>query len=144
MVSAVSSALEMTIDSLAERTGLHVNKLTAVVNSLSCAIANNLGKNGQNQLIPENPERFENSKTGEVDEVLTVYEDDKTLYQEQREIIAKTFLGTPSENDPILSAVIKGFSDSYNVDDKKLEQTVTDDVQNVFMLVFNKSISADH
>lgn len=82
MVSAVSSALEMTIDSLAERTGLHVNKLTAVVNSLSCAIANNLGKNGQNQLIPENPERFENSKTGEVDEVLTVYEDDKTLYQE--------------------------------------------------------------
>ena len=31
----------------------------------------------------------------------------------------KVFLETPSENDPIFSAAIKGFSDSYNVDDEK-------------------------
>ena len=35
MVSAMTSAMEVTITSLAERIDLHVNKLTAAVNSLS-------------------------------------------------------------------------------------------------------------
>ena len=53
----------------------------------------------------------------------------------------KVFLETPSENDPIFSAAIKGFSDSYNVDDEKWRQPVADDVQNAVMLAFNQTIS---
>ena len=112
-------AMEVTITSLAERMNLHVNKLTAAVNSLSSTTSNNLGKDVQAQRIRENRKRSDNSETGEVDEVLNIYEDDRTLYQEQEEITAKAFLETPSENDPIFSAAIKGFSDSYNVDDEK-------------------------
>ena len=78
-----------------------------------------MGKDGRDQHILENPERSDNSETGEVNEVLNIHEDDRTLYQEQEEITAKAFLETPSENDPIFSAAIKGFSDSYNVDDEK-------------------------
>ena len=61
-----------------------------------------------------------------------------------RKIKEKAFLETPSENDPISSAAIKGFSDSYNVDDEKWGQPVADDVQNVVMLAFNQTISEDH
>ena len=71
-------------------------------------------------------------------------EDDRTLYQEQEEITAKAFLETPSENNPIFSAAIKRFSDSYNVDDEKWGQPVADDVQNAVMLAFNQTISEDH
>ena len=44
MASAMTSALEVTITSLAERIDLHVIKLTAAVNSLSSATSNNVGK----------------------------------------------------------------------------------------------------
>ena len=60
-----------------------------------------MGKDGRDQHILENPERSDNSETGEVNEVLNIHEDDRTLYQEQEEITAKAFLETPSENDPI-------------------------------------------
>ena len=74
MVSAMTSAMEVTINSLAERMDLHVNKLTAAVNSLSSTTSNNLGKDGQDQRIRENPNRSGNSETGEVDEVLNIHE----------------------------------------------------------------------
>ena len=64
--------------------------------------------------------------------------------KKKEEITAKAFLETPSENDPIFSAAIKGFSDSYNVDDEKWEQPVADDVQNAVMLAFYQTISEDH
>ena len=64
MVSAMTSAVEVTITSLAERMDLHINKLTAAVNSLSSATSNNVGKDGQDQRISDNPERSENSETG--------------------------------------------------------------------------------
>ena len=134
MVSAMTSAMEVTITSLTERMDLHVNKLTAAVNSLSSTTSNNLGKDVQDQRIRENPNRSGNSETGEVDEVLNIHEYDRTLYQEQEEITAKAFLETPSENDPIFSAAIKEFSDSYSVDDEKWRQPVADDVQNAVML----------
>ena len=86
----------------------------------------------------------DNSETGEVDEVLTTHEDDTTLYQEQKQITAKAFLETVAENDLIFSAVIKGFCDSYNVDDEKFGQAVPDNVQNAVMLAFNQTISLDH
>ena len=91
----------MAITSLAERMDLHVNKLTAAVNLLSSTTSSNLGKDGQDQRIRENPELSDNSETGEVDKVLNIHEDDRALYQEQEEITAKVFLETPSENDPI-------------------------------------------
>ena len=47
MVQAMTSAVEMTITSLAECVDLHANKLTASVNSLSSATSNNLCKEGQ-------------------------------------------------------------------------------------------------
>ena len=47
MVQAMTSAVEVTITSLAERVDLHVNKLAASVNSLSSATSNNLCKEGQ-------------------------------------------------------------------------------------------------
>ena len=119
IVSAMTSAMEVTITSLAERIDLYVNKLTAAVNSLSSTTSNNLGKDGQDQRIRENPERSGNSETGEVEEVLNIHEDDRTPYQEQEEITAKAFLETHCKNDPIFLAPIKGFSDSYNVDVKK-------------------------
>ena len=144
MVSAMTSAMEVTINSLAERMDLHVNKLIAAVNSLSPTTFNNLGKGAQGQNICENPEPSDNSETGEVDEALNILENDRILYQEQEEIKAKAFLETPSENDPIFSAAIKGFSDSYNVDDEKWEQPVADDVKNAVMLAFNQAISEDH
>ena len=90
------------------------------------------------------PRNSDNSETGEVDEVLTIHEDDRTLYQEQKESTAKASLETPSENDPIFSAAIKGFSDSDNADDKKLGQAVADDMQNAVMLAFNETIPEDH
>ena len=71
-----------------------------------------MGKDGQDQSICENPEHSDNSETGEVDEVLNIHEDDRTLYQEQKEITAKAFFETPSENDPIFSAAIKRFPDT--------------------------------
>ena len=64
MVSAMTSAMEVTITSLAKRMDLHVNKLTAAVYSLSYATSNNLGKDGQYQRIHENPEHSDNSETG--------------------------------------------------------------------------------
>ena len=82
MVSAMTSAMEVTIISLAERMDLHVNKLTAAVNSLSPTTSNNLGKDGQDQRICKNPKRSDNSDTGEVDEILNIHEDDRTLHQE--------------------------------------------------------------
>ena len=60
MVSAMTSAMEVTITSLGERMDLHNNKLTAAVNSLSSTASNNLGKDGQDQRIRENPGRFGN------------------------------------------------------------------------------------
>ena len=80
MVSAMTSDMELTITSLAKRIDLHVNKVTAAVNSLSSTAFNNLGKDRQDQRIRENPERSDNSETGEVDEVLNTHEDDSTLY----------------------------------------------------------------
>ena len=82
MVSAMTSAMEVTIISLAERMDLHINKLTAAVNSLSPTTSNNLGKDGQDQRICKNPKRSDNSDTGEVDEILNIHEDDRTLHQE--------------------------------------------------------------
>ena len=55
MVSAMTSAMEVTITSLTERMDLHVNMLTAAVNSLLSTTSNNLGKDGQDQHIRENP-----------------------------------------------------------------------------------------
>ena len=92
MVSAMTSDMELTITSLAKRIDLHVNKVTAAVNSLSSTTFNNLGKDRQDQRIRENPERSDNSETGEVDEVLNIHEDDRTLYQEQEGIATKAFL----------------------------------------------------
>ena len=92
MVSAMTSDMEVTITSLAKRIDLHVNKVTAAVNSLSSTTFNNLGKDRQDQRIRENPERSDNSETGEVDEVLNIHEDDRTLYQEQEGISTKAFL----------------------------------------------------
>ena len=74
MVSVMNSAMEVTITSLAERMDLYVNKFTAAVNSLSSTTSNNLGKDVQDQRIRENPNRSGNSETGEVDEVLNIYE----------------------------------------------------------------------
>ena len=119
MVSAMTPAMEVPITSLDERMDLHANKLTAAVNSLSSATYNNLGKDGQNQDIRENAELSDNSETRKVDKLLTIHEDDRTLYQEQKEITARAFLETPSENYLIFPAAIKLFSDSSNVDDKK-------------------------
>ena len=144
MVSAMTSAMEVTITSLDERMDLHVNKLTAAVNSLSSTTSNNFGKDGQDHRIRQNPERSDNSETGEVDEVLNIHEYDRTLYQEQEKITAKAFLETPSQNDPIFSAAIKGFSDSCDVDDEKWGQPVADDVQHAVMLAFNQTISENH
>ena len=76
MVSAMTSDMELTITSLAKRIDLHVNKVTAAVNSLSSTTFNNLGKDRQDQRIRENPERSDNSETGEVDEVLNIHEKD--------------------------------------------------------------------
>ena len=84
MVSAMTSAMEVITTSLAESMDLLVNKLTTAVNWLSSTTSNNLGKYRQDQHIRENPERFDNSETGEVDEVLKIHEDDRTLYQEKR------------------------------------------------------------
>ena len=64
--------------------------------------------------------------------------------KKKEEITAKAFLETSAENDPIFSAAIKGFSDSYNVEDKKWGQPGADDVQNAVMLAFNQTISEDH
>ena len=64
--------------------------------------------------------------------------------KKKEEITAKAFLETFAENDPIFSAAIKGFSDSYNVEDKKWGQPGADDVQNAVMLAFNQAISEDH
>ena len=111
--------------------------MTAEVNSLSSATSNNLSKDGQDQRIFENPEHSDNLETGEVGKVLTIYEDDRRFYQEQKEITAKAFLETLSENYPIFLAAIKGFCDSYNADNKKWEQAVPHDVQNAVMLGFN-------
>ena len=133
--------MEATITSLAEHMDQHTNNLTAAVNSLPSTTSNNLGKDGQDQHICENPEHSDNSETGEVDEVLTIHEDDRTLYQEQKEITAKAFLKTHSENDHIFSEAIKGFSDSDNIDNKKWGQAVADDMQNAVMLAFNETIS---
>ena len=66
MVSAMTSAMEVTINSLAERMDLHVNKLTAAVSSLPSATSNNLDKDGQYQRICENSEHSDNSETGEL------------------------------------------------------------------------------
>ena len=44
---------------------------------------------------------------------------------------------------PFLPAAIKGFSDSYSVDDEKWGQAVADGVQNAIMLAFNETISED-
>ena len=85
----MTSAMEVAITSLAERMDLYVNKFTAAVNSLSSTTSNNLGKDVQAQRLRENRERSDNSETGEVDEVLNIYEDDRTLYQEQEELTAK-------------------------------------------------------
>ena len=85
----MTSAMEVAITSLAERMDLYVNKFTTAVNSLSSTTSNNLGKDVQAQRIRENRERSDNSETGEVDEVLNIYEDDRTLYQEQEELTAK-------------------------------------------------------
>ena len=73
-----------TITSLAERMDLHVNKLTDAVNSLSSATSNNLDKDGQDQRIRESRENPDNSDIVEVDEVLTIYEGDRTLYQKHK------------------------------------------------------------
>ena len=110
--------MKVTITSLAECMDLHVNKLTAAVNSLSSATSNNLGKDKQDQCICKNPEHSDNLETGEIDKVLNICEDEMTLYQEQKRNYGKGFPWN-SENDFIFSAAIKGFSDSYNVDDKK-------------------------
>ena len=56
-----------------------------------------MGKDGRDQHILENPERSENSETGEVNKVLNIHEDDRTLYQEQEEITAKAFEKLPLE-----------------------------------------------
>ena len=66
MVLAMTPALEATINSLAERMDLHVNKLTATVKSLSSATPNNLSKDGQDQPIRENLEHSDNSETGKL------------------------------------------------------------------------------
>ena len=122
---------------------LHVNKLTAAINTLSSATPINLSKDGQDKPICEKPKYSDNSGFAEVDEA-TTHEDDRTLYQEQREITSKVFIETSSENDPIFSAAIKNFSGSYNVYDEKWEQAVADDLQSAVMLAFNEAISEEH
>ena len=107
----MTSTMEVTINSLAERMDLHVNKFIAEVNSLSSTTtSNNLGKVGQDHHICENPEPSDNSETGEVDKVLNILEDDRTLYQEQEEISAKAFYGTLSLKMTLFSQQLsKGF-----------------------------------
>ena len=78
MVSAMTSAMEVTINSSAEQMDLRFNNFTPAVNSLTSTTSSNLHKDGQNQRIHENPEHPDNSKTGKVDEVLTIHEDDRT------------------------------------------------------------------
>ena len=78
MVSAMTSAMELTINSSAEQMDLHFNNFTPAVNSLTSTTSSNLHKDGQNQRIHENPEHPDNSETGKVDEVLTIHEDDRT------------------------------------------------------------------
>ena len=78
MVSAMTSAMEVTINSSAEQMDLRVNNFTPAVNSLTSTTSSNLHKDGQNQRIHENPEHPDNSETGKVDEVLTIHEDDRT------------------------------------------------------------------
>ena len=96
-----------TITGLAERMDLHVNKLTDAVNSLSSATSINFSikidrtsvlVKTQNILIIQKLRKSTKS-----------YEDDRTLYQEQKEITEKAFLESPSKNDPIFSAAIKDF-----------------------------------
>ena len=78
MVSAMTSAMEVTINSSAEQMDLRFNNFTPAVNSLTSTTSSNLHKDGQNQRIHENPEHPDNSETGKVDEVLTIHEDDRT------------------------------------------------------------------
>ena len=78
MVSAMTSAMEVTINSSAEQMDLRFNNFTPAVNSLTSTTSSNLHKDGQNQRIHENPEHPDNSETGKVDEVLTIQEDDRT------------------------------------------------------------------
>ena len=80
---------------------------------MSTAASNNLGKDGQDQRICEVLENSDNSEifliSGKVYTVLTIYKDDRTIYQERKEITGKALLESPSENVPIFSAAIKGF-----------------------------------
>ena len=78
MVSAMTSAMEVTINSSAEQMDLRFNNFTPAVNSLTSTTSSNLHKDGQNQRIHENPEHSDNSETGKVDEVLNIHEDDRT------------------------------------------------------------------
>ena len=78
MVSALTSAMEVTINSSAEQMDLRFNNFTPAVNSLTSTTSSNLHKDEQNQRIHENPEHPDNSETGKVDEVLTIHEDDRT------------------------------------------------------------------
>lgn len=66
MVSAMTSALEVTINTSDKRMDLNVNKLTATVTS-ALSFNNNLGKDTHDHPICENLEHSENSETGEVD-----------------------------------------------------------------------------
>ena len=68
-----------------------------------------MGKDGRDQHILENPERSENSETGEVNKVLNIHEDDRTLYQEQEEITAKAFEKLPLEMILFSQQLSKGF-----------------------------------
>ena len=77
-MSAMTSAMEVTINSSAEQMDLRFNNFTPAVNSLTSTTSSNLHKDGQNQRIHENPEHPDNSETGKVDEVLTIHEDDRT------------------------------------------------------------------
>ena len=103
--------------------------MTAAVNSLTSATFSDLGKNGQNQRLYENPEYSDNSETAKVDEILTIHEN-CTLYQEQKKVTANAFLEIPFENDTIFSVAINGFSDYYNVDDEKWGYLVVSHRQN--------------
>ena len=68
-----------------------------------------MGKDGRDQHILENPERSENSETGEVNKVLNIHEDDRTLYQEQEEITAKAFEKLSLEMILFSQQLSKGF-----------------------------------
>ena len=68
MVSALTSAMEVTINSSAEQMDLRFNNFTPAVNSLTSTTSSNLHKDGQNQRIHENPEHPDNSENGKVDE----------------------------------------------------------------------------